>query len=173
MKSSRLRTLALLSLGLGMCACTETLREQPSAADMESYAQEAKQEYIIGPRDLLQISVWRQPELSVPVEVRHDGKISVPLLDDVQAAELTPTELKAVVTERLEEYVTEPNVTVVVVGAANSEDQYREVVGRQDLETTQNIGQAVHREPRAPASHERKYWIAPAVISVLAVTAWA
>ena len=66
-------------------------------------------------RDVLTISVWRQPELSVPeVAVRLDGRISVPLLDDVQAAGYTPVELKEIITEQLEEYVAAPHVTVVV-----------------------------------------------------------
>jgi polysaccharide export outer membrane protein len=82
---------------------------------LESQAVEAFQDYRIGPTDVLQISVWKNPELSVPeVAVRPDGKISFPLLDDVQAAGLTPTELKAILTERLSEYILAPTVTVVV-----------------------------------------------------------
>jgi polysaccharide export outer membrane protein len=71
-------------------------------------------EYVIGIPDVLKIVVWRNPELSVEVPVRSDGKISVPLVDDVQAEGLTPEELKEVLTEALAEYVTAPDVTVVV-----------------------------------------------------------
>ena len=100
---------------LGLCACEATLRDQPSAPEMESRAFEAYQEYRIGPTDILQISVWKNPEISVPeTVVRPDGKISFPLLDDVQAADLTPLELKRVLTERLDEYIANPTVTVVV-----------------------------------------------------------
>lgn len=73
-----------------------------------------REEYVIGVSDVLQIVVWRNPELSVEVPVRRDGKISVPLVDDVQAEGLTPEELKEVLTEALAEFVTAPDVTVVV-----------------------------------------------------------
>lgn len=73
-----------------------------------------REEYVIGIPDLLQIIVWRNPELTVEVPVRRDGKISVPLVDDVQAEGLTPEELKEVLTEALAEYVTAPDVTVIV-----------------------------------------------------------
>lgn len=112
--SNTVNALALALIALAMCACTQTLREQPSAAEMDGYAQESMQQYVIGPRDQLTVNVWRQQEISVGVEVRNDGKISIPLLDDVQAAGLTPNELKTVISERLEAFITEPQVTVVV-----------------------------------------------------------
>ncbi len=72
--------------------------------------------HVIGHGDRLQIAVWKNPELSVPmVPVRPDGKISVPLLDDVQAAGLTPEELKELLTQALAEYVANPDVTVIVI----------------------------------------------------------
>ena len=73
-----------------------------------------REPYVIGIPDVLQILVWRNPELSVEVMVRRDGKISVPLVDDVQAEGLTPQELKEVLTEALAEFVTAPDVTVIV-----------------------------------------------------------
>ncbi|MGB0621005.1 MAG: polysaccharide biosynthesis/export family protein [Myxococcota bacterium] len=73
-----------------------------------------REEYVIGIPDVLRIVVWRNDELSVLVPVRRDGKISVPLVDDVQAEGLTPHELKEVLTEALAEYVTAPDVTVIV-----------------------------------------------------------
>lgn len=73
-----------------------------------------REEYVIGIPDVLRISVWRNPDLSVEVPVRRDGKISVPLVDDVQAEGLTPEELKEVLTAALAEYVTAPDVTVIV-----------------------------------------------------------
>lgn len=75
----------------------------------------AREDYVIGIPDLLRIVVWRNPELSVDVPVRRDGKISVPLVDDVQAEGLTPEELKEVLTEALAEFVTAPDVTVIVM----------------------------------------------------------
>ena len=75
----------------------------------------AREPYVIGIPDTLRIVVWRNPELSVDVPVRRDGKISVPLVDDVQAEGLTPEELKEVLTQALGEYVTAPDVTVIVL----------------------------------------------------------
>jgi polysaccharide export outer membrane protein len=74
-----------------------------------------KADYVIGAGDKLVIRVWKNPEFSLDVPVRPDGKISVPLLDDVQAEGLTALELKEVITRDLGEYITNPDVTVVVV----------------------------------------------------------
>jgi polysaccharide export outer membrane protein len=70
--------------------------------------------YIIGPQDVIDISVWKEPDLSRVVPVRPDGKISLPLLNDVQAAGLTPSQLGAQITTNLTKYVTNPQVTVIV-----------------------------------------------------------
>jgi polysaccharide export outer membrane protein len=70
--------------------------------------------YVIGVMDVLTIAVWKNPELTVPARVRPDGMISVPLLDDVQAEGLTPQELKEVLTEALAEFISNPDVTVLV-----------------------------------------------------------
>ena len=76
-------------------------------------------EYVIGPADSVRIDVWRNSELSITVPVRPDGKISVPLVDDVQASGLTPLELKEVLTQSLREYVENPDVTVIVQEVAS------------------------------------------------------
>ena len=97
-----------------LAGCASNLRESPTAFELEDSAQRASQEYLIGPRDRLTITVWRQPDLSAEVEVRLDGKISVPLLDDIVAADRTALELKDEITRRLSDYVVSPRVTVVV-----------------------------------------------------------
>jgi polysaccharide export outer membrane protein len=71
-------------------------------------------DYIIGPDDLLSIVFWRDQQLSTDVLVRPDGKISIPLLDDVQAAGLTPKELRDRLVGEARRYVSEPVATVVV-----------------------------------------------------------
>jgi polysaccharide biosynthesis/export protein len=76
--------------------------------------------YTIGPQDVLDISVWKEPELTRSVPVRPDGKISLPLLNDVQAAGLTPSQLAAQITTNLKKFVTAPQVTVIVT-AINSQ----------------------------------------------------
>jgi polysaccharide biosynthesis/export protein len=70
--------------------------------------------YVIGGQDMLDISVWKEPELTRVVPVRPDGKISLPLLNDVQATGLTPLQLAAQITEGLKKFVTNPQVTVIV-----------------------------------------------------------
>lgn len=79
--------------------------------------------YTIGAQDVLDISVWKEPEVSRLVPVRPDGKISLPLLNDVQAAGLTPAALAAQITESLKKYLTNPQVTVIVT-TINSQRVY-------------------------------------------------
>ena len=90
-------------------ACAST----PPPPPPEDIAGERKP-YVIGVTDVLGITVWKNEELSVVGPVRPDGKISVPLLDDVQAEGLTPAELKEVLTEALSEFIAAPDVTVLV-----------------------------------------------------------
>ena len=71
-------------------------------------------DYRIGPEDVLQIIVWKNDTLSRSVSVRPDGKISLPLLDDVQAAGHTTGELRDLLTKRLADYVAAPEVSVIV-----------------------------------------------------------
>jgi len=80
-------------------------------------------EYVIGPEDVLHIAVWKEADLSATLPVRPDGKISLPLLNDVQASGLTPEQLKDSVTEKLKKYIADPRVTVVVA-AINSKRIY-------------------------------------------------
>lgn len=70
--------------------------------------------YVIGADDQLHISVWKEPDLTNTMPVRADGMISLPLINDVQAAGLTPMQLAASITEKLKKYITEPHVTVEV-----------------------------------------------------------
>lgn len=86
----------------------------------------ANDEYIIGSPDLIRVIVWQHPELSVEMPVRRDGKISVPLLDDVPAAGKTPAQLKEAITQGLSGSISRPNVTVAVI---NPESQAVTVLG--------------------------------------------
>jgi len=70
--------------------------------------------YSIGPEDVLTIDVWKEPEISRTVPVRRDGKISLPMLNDVQAAGLTPTQLGSEIVAKLRATVINPHVTVIV-----------------------------------------------------------
>jgi polysaccharide export outer membrane protein len=85
---------------------------------------QAPDEYLIGSGDTLQVSVWKEPEASVPsVVVRPDGRITMPLIKEVEVAGLTPRQAEAVITERIAKFIAEPNVSVVVA-AINSKKVY-------------------------------------------------
>lgn len=77
-------------------------------------AQQQEDDYVIGPGDGLQVFVWGHEDLTSEVQVRPDGGISTPLVEDLRAAGRTPTELARAVEERLSEYVRSPTVTVIV-----------------------------------------------------------
>jgi polysaccharide export outer membrane protein len=79
--------------------------------------------YRIGPEDVLNVSVWKEPTISNTVPVRPDGKISLPLINDVQAAGLTPGDLAGTITDKLKKFITDPQVTVIVT-AVNSQRVY-------------------------------------------------
>ena len=99
----------------------QSAAEDTSAASSKAATQDPN--YIIGAQDVLDISVWKEPEVSRTVPVRPDGKISLPLLNDVQAAGLTPSQLAAQITVSLKKYVTSPQVTVIVA-TINSQRVY-------------------------------------------------
>jgi polysaccharide export outer membrane protein len=75
--------------------------------------------YVIGAEDVLSINVWKEPELSLTIPVRPDGKVTLPLINDVQAVGLTPSQLSLSITEKLRKFIAEPQVTVIV-SAINS-----------------------------------------------------
>lgn len=78
-------------------------------------------DYRIGVDDRIQVTVWRNPELSVAVPVRPDGKISVPLIGDVQAGGSTAEEVAALIKQKLSSYIREPSVAVIVVDLRSHE----------------------------------------------------
>jgi len=84
----------------------------------------ASSTYVISPGDVLDISVWKEPEISFRgLPVRPDGKISLPLINDVKASGLTAMQLSALITQKLKKYIEDPQVTVVVA-AVNSQHYY-------------------------------------------------
>lgn len=85
-----------------------------SAAALSQGEPQATEDFIIGPEDVLSIFVWQEPDLTNKVTVRPDGKIGVPLLNDIQASGLTPKQLQENITEGLVRFVTGPQVSVVV-----------------------------------------------------------
>jgi polysaccharide biosynthesis/export protein len=97
--------------------------EKTAAPDARSAAPAVPVDYVIGADDTLHISVWKEPDMTVSLPVRPDGKISMPLLDDVQAAGMTPMQLAGSIKEKLKKYIEDPRVTVVVT-AMNSQRVY-------------------------------------------------
>jgi len=86
-------------------------------------------DYRIGPGDGLSIFVWHSPELTATATVRPDGKISIPLVEDIVCAGKTPTELARYIETRLAKYITNPLVTVTVTGFAGTYDQQIRILG--------------------------------------------
>jgi polysaccharide export outer membrane protein len=86
-------------------------------------------EYIIGPGDKQTIFVWRNPELSISVDVRPDGRLSIPLVEDVVAIGKTPTQLARELEQRLSKYIKEPVVTVIAQGFVGPFSEQVRVIG--------------------------------------------
>ena len=105
-------TAAAISLIASLVACANPFWLPPALPPPPPPVE--PEPYVIGVTDMLDIYVWKNPELTTGAMVRTDGKISVPLLDDVQAEGLTPVELKEVITQSLAEFVSAPDVTVIV-----------------------------------------------------------
>ncbi len=124
-KVSKLACLALLGFAaVGVWAQDDGSQNAAKAGkapspEVQGSGPQVPAEYVIGPDDTLHISVWKEPDLTATLPVRPDGKISLPLLNDVPAAGLTPMQLKDSITEKLKKYIADPRVTVVVT-AMNS-----------------------------------------------------
>ena len=105
------------------CGGAPPLPPAPPASSLPSA------EYRIGPGDSLNIFVWRNPELTLTVPVRPDGRLSIPLVEDVVAIGKTPTTLAREFEERLSKYVKEPLVTVIVDGFVGPIPEQIRVIG--------------------------------------------
>jgi polysaccharide export outer membrane protein len=113
-------------LGGGLLAASSLWAQKPpeksaqtsSSATVQKSADAAKPpdeaEYKIGPQDVVQIDVWKEPEITRTIPVRPDGKISLPLLHDVDAAGLTAMQLAVNIRDGLTKYINNPQVTVTV-----------------------------------------------------------
>ena len=113
-----------------MCFVGACSSNRYSAADVSPPDAGQSREYRIGPGDALQIFVWDHDDLSIGVQVRPDGKISTPLVEDLQAAGRTPTGLARDIEIVLLEYVRSPVVTVIMQGFVGEGQQQIRVVGQ-------------------------------------------
>lgn len=108
----RAQALVCCLIAVSVAACNPfDPKPEPAAIANATYA---TGDYKIGPEDVLEIIVWRNQDLSKTITVRPDGKISLPLIGDVQAVGLTPDQLTKEIVNRLKEYKENPNVSVVV-----------------------------------------------------------
>jgi polysaccharide export outer membrane protein len=120
MKSGRLLIAALFLSGLFCYSQSKESAASPSAVAAPApvatnpAAVTVSETYVIGPSDVLTVTVWKEPTLSGPILVRPDGMITVPLLGDVQASGLTPLKLADQIAFRLKKYFQNPNVSVVI-----------------------------------------------------------
>lgn len=105
------RTLASLLLVAVISACASG---SGNLAPPPEQTQAAVEDYLIGVDDIVQVTVWRNPELGITAPVRPDGKISVPLVGDVRAGGLTPSVVAADIEEKLAAYVRTPQVAVIL-----------------------------------------------------------
>src|SRR5246127_1302933 len=110
---------AMLSQTQAATSASKSENSNSGKSSDEVQASNVAPDYVIGADDQLHISVWKEPDLTETLPVRPDGKISMPLLNDVPAAGLTPSQLAASITEKLKKYIADPRVTVVVT-AMNS-----------------------------------------------------
>lgn len=111
----------LVLASVGLFAQSESAPQASPAADKAADKATAAAEkgrsdesYVIGPNDVLSINVWKEPEVSRSVPVRSDGKISLPLVGELQAGGQTPRQLEQEITKKLQSYISEPEVTVIV-----------------------------------------------------------
>jgi polysaccharide export outer membrane protein len=115
--SSRIRSLLLPA---ALCFTQFATAQQPAALKAETAPKPAApvgvdSDYKIGPQDVVRIDVWKEPDITRTIPVRPDGKISLPLLNDVQAAGLTAQELAATISKGLGKFINNPQVTVTVM----------------------------------------------------------
>ena len=126
--SKLLLGVSLSAVALGGCAGGASGPQLPPASFVT--AQEGPgEEYIIGPLDQLTIFVWRNPELGAKVQVRPDGRITTPLIEDLPAVGKTPTMLAQDIKVQLSQFINEPLVSVIVDNFAGTFSQQIRVVG--------------------------------------------
>ncbi|MES2018676.1 MAG: XrtA/PEP-CTERM system exopolysaccharide export protein [Pseudomonadota bacterium] len=114
--------LALSALALGGCSTPVPMVADTTAAPLH--------DYLIGPGDNVNIIVWRNPEVSMSVPVRPDGKITTPLVEDLQASGKTSTELARDIEKALAKFIQQPVVTVIVTGFTGTYGEQIRVIGQ-------------------------------------------
>ena len=118
-----IRVLALMVMVSLLAACATKYPPAPAAATSPDYR------YVIGPLDTVNVIVWRNPELSMAVPVRPDGRITTPLVEDTPALGRNPTELARDLEQALAKYIRDPVVTVIVTSFVGPSNEQIRIVG--------------------------------------------
>jgi len=126
--SRSLLTLGLVGATVSACTSTGGRPELPPAAYVAN-KELPGEEYVIGPLDQLNIFVWRNPELSSKVQVRPDGRITTPLINDMPAVGKTPAMLSDDIKKALGAYIKDPIVSVIVENFSGTYSQQVRIVG--------------------------------------------
>jgi len=121
------RLSCILAVSFILAACTGAPSTKPVSTGKPA---KATSEYLIGPGDRLQVFVWRNPEISVTVPVRPDGRISTPLVEDLVAVGKTPSDLSRDIEKILAKYIRTPIVTVIVTDFVGTFGEQIRVIGQ-------------------------------------------
>lgn len=130
MRSDTLKFLTILALAAILSSCSSGTPTYKASEISDADAEKQSSDYSIGPGDSLEIFVWDHADLSTTVQVRPDGKISTPLVEDLQAAGRTSTQLARDIEGVLQEYIRTPVVTVIMQGFVGENTQKIRVVGQ-------------------------------------------
>lgn len=123
------RKLAIVLMALAATTVFQGCSGVADAPLTAARTEELASDYLIGPGDQIQVFVWRNPELTTSVRVRPDGKISVPLIEDLPIAGMTPTKAGRAIEEKLSNYVKDAIVTVIMVDFVGPVERQIRVVG--------------------------------------------
>ena len=118
-----IRVLALMVMASLLASCATKYPPAPATAASPDYR------YVIGPLDTVNVIVWRNPELSMAVPVRPDGRITTPLVEDIPALGRNPAELARDLEQALAKYIRDPVVTVIVTSFVGPSNEQIRIVG--------------------------------------------
>jgi len=123
-----LRNVGLFLLIFIAVGCSST-PDAPTRV-IDTTGENSTTDYLIGPGDTLQVYVWRNPDITVSIPVRPDGRISTPLVEDMVAVGKTPTQLARDIERRIAKYIRNPEVTIIVTNFVGSYNQQVRVIGQ-------------------------------------------
>lgn len=124
--SQWLSMISTLLIAMALSACSTTA----GTSNANTAAQTAQHDYLIGPGDTVNVVVWRNPEVSMVIQVRPDGKITTPLVEDIVAGGKTSTQLARDIEKALAKFIQQPVVTVIITGFSGPFEEQIRVIGQ-------------------------------------------